>query len=90
MFQNVIFNKTLDSLLTVAEREVAPADATDDKTDLPQVHALHILKAVFREASLVSSAFVFLERACVLCVEAFASPVWAVRNAATQLFSEYD
>ena len=79
----------MGDLLSVVDSDVMTSDAIDDKTDLPQVHALHILKAIFRESSLVTSAMLFMERACVLCVEAFESSVWAVRNAATQLFSEF-
>lgn len=53
------------------------------------MHAINILKAVFREACLAVPLQVYTERACIVAVEAFGSHVWVLRNAATQLFSEF-
>ena len=58
----------------------------DDRVDLPQVHSLNILKALVVDARLAGSIRHHLSHITMLCIEGFTSPVWALRNASTQLF----
>ena len=83
--QSVLLHTALTQLLTSAE--AAPPAQHDDRRDLPQVHAVNVLKAVFREATLSTALTPYTERACLVAMEAFACDVWVLRNAATQLFS---
>lgn len=62
------------------------ANQLDDKVDLPQVHCLNILKALVVDAKLSSAIRQYLARVTEICIDSFNSPIWAIRNAATQLF----
>ena len=64
-------------------------DDPDQRVDLPHAHALHILKAIFREASVAMAALPYLGEATIHTIKGFSSPVWAIRNASTQLFGEF-
>ena len=62
---------------------------TDERQDLPQVHAMHILKAVVQEACVSHPVLPYVAQATRRTLDALASPHWAVRNAATQLFGDH-
>ncbi len=83
--QTVLLSCCITNLITVLQQPVP--ESLDDRIDLPHVHALNILKAVFREAGVANSVMPHVADASILAVEGFASPVWAVRNSAMQLFS---
>lgn len=61
----------------------------DDTTDMPQVHSLNILKALVVDAKLTGAIRCYLAPIAILCISSFSSTVWALRNAATQLFGKY-
>ncbi|XP_032227510.2 thyroid adenoma-associated protein homolog isoform X2 [Nematostella vectensis] len=61
-------------------------DVIDETTDLPQVHAINILRALYQDTSLSAEVLMFAARGVILAITGFLSPSWAVRNAATQLF----
>ncbi|ESO87707.1 hypothetical protein LOTGIDRAFT_234949 [Lottia gigantea] len=62
-------------------------DDWDERQDLPAVHGLNILKAVFGDSSLSSSLKPYYSKMVILVINSFQSPCWAVRNAASQVFS---
>ena len=86
MFQNALLKHAVETMIEVIASPVA-ADLDENK-DIPQVHALNILKAVFRESSVSSSNMLHLGTAAVATIRCFSSPFWAVRNGAIQLFGE--
>ncbi|XP_035229679.1 thyroid adenoma-associated protein homolog [Stegodyphus dumicola] len=63
-----------------------PSDSINEKTDLPQVHAYHILKALVMDSSLSQAILTHLDCIIPACVSGFSSSLWAVRNGALQLF----
>ena len=69
--------------------ECLAVEQVDDRVDLPQVHSLNILKALVVDARLAGSIRHYLSQISMLCIEGFTSPVWPLRNAATQLFGWY-
>ena len=73
-------------LLDIIQRPVTCDDHS--KFDVPQVHAMHVLKALFRESCIAVAIAPHISPAVVRAIEGFASPLWSVRNAATQLFGE--
>ncbi|XP_061173032.1 tRNA (32-2'-O)-methyltransferase regulator THADA-like [Saccostrea echinata] len=75
----------LDQLFNMAELPIE--GVIDDRHDLPQVHALNILKCLYGDSSLHEALMQFIEKAVILVVEQFGSPAWSIRNAATRLFS---
>ncbi|XP_050404235.1 thyroid adenoma-associated protein homolog [Patella vulgata] len=83
--QNVLIDDTLDKLYVLASEPI-PSD-WDQRQDLPAVHALNILKAVFSDSTLSSSLMPLYSKMIILVVESFESPSWAIRNASSQLFS---
>lgn len=77
----------IETLLEVLD---TPVNGQQDETrDLPQVHALNILKAIFRDASVATAAMPYLATAALATIRGFSSPYWAVRNGAIQLYGKH-
>ncbi|XP_057197470.1 thyroid adenoma-associated protein isoform X2 [Triplophysa rosa] len=62
-------------------------DGSTDISTVPQVHALNILRALFRDTRLGENIVPFVAEGMQAAVLGFTSPVWAVRNSSTLLFS---
>ncbi|XP_004554638.3 thyroid adenoma-associated protein [Maylandia zebra] len=80
------------SLLKMTMRELIAlampsADKTTDTSTVPQVHALNILRALYRDTRLGENIVPFVSEGMQAAVLGFTSPVWAVRNSSTLLFS---
>ncbi|CAL8255312.1 unnamed protein product [Lota lota] len=80
------------SLLKMTMRELtslaAPSADQDDKNStVSQVHALNILRALYRDTRLGENIIPFVSEGMQAAVLGFTSPVWAVRNSSTLLFS---
>ena len=83
--QHVLLKKAINELLTILSDPIP--DNQDQTKDLPHVHTLNILKAVFREASIAGNAQPYVASTAIHAIDGFASPIWAVQNGAMQLFS---
>ncbi|XP_040906443.1 thyroid adenoma-associated protein [Toxotes jaculatrix] len=80
------------SLLKMTMRELIAlaspsADRNTDSSTVPQVHALNILRALYRDTRLGENIIPFVSDGMQAAVLGFTSPVWAVRNSSTLLFS---
>ncbi|KAM7385101.1 hypothetical protein PAMP_001198 [Pampus punctatissimus] len=80
------------SLLKMTMRELIAlampsADRNTDTSTVPQVHALNILRALYRDTRLGENIIPFVSDGLQAAVLGFTSPVWAVRNSSTLLFS---
>ncbi|XP_033469719.2 thyroid adenoma-associated protein [Epinephelus lanceolatus] len=80
------------SLLKMTVRELIAlampsADRNTDSSTVPQVHALNILRALYRDTRLGENIIPFVSDGMQAAVLGFTSPVWAVRNSSTLLFS---
>lgn len=76
-------------LLRVTMRELISLalSADDSKGRVPQVHALNILRALFRDTRLGENIIPYVAGGAKAAILGFTSPVWAVRNSSTLLFS---
>ncbi|NXC48618.1 THADA protein, partial [Penelope pileata] len=54
---------------------------------IPQVHALNIVRALFRDTRLGENIMPYVADGIQAAILGFTSPVWAVRNSSTLLFS---
>ncbi|XP_021573829.1 thyroid adenoma-associated protein isoform X2 [Carlito syrichta] len=72
---------TMKELITLA----GPTD--DSQSTVPQVHALNILRALFRDTRLGENIIPYVADGAKAAILGFTSPVWAVRNSSTLLFS---
>nr|XP_058134459.1 thyroid adenoma-associated protein isoform X3 [Dasypus novemcinctus] len=72
---------TMKELISLAR----PTDAS--KSTVPQVHALNILRALFRDTRLGENVIPYVADGAKAAILGFTSPVWAVRNSSTLLFS---
>ncbi|XP_060781574.1 thyroid adenoma-associated protein isoform X2 [Neoarius graeffei] len=80
------------SLLKVTMRELTALampshDGATDRSTVPQVHALNILRALYRDTRLGENIVPFVAEGLQAAVLGFTSPIWAVRNSSTLLFS---
>ncbi|XP_078128920.1 thyroid adenoma-associated protein isoform X2 [Sander vitreus] len=80
------------SLLKMTMRELTAlampsANRNTDSSTVPQVHALNILRALYRDTRLGENIIPFVSDGMQAAVLGFTSPVWAVRNSSTLLFS---
>ncbi|XP_074659544.1 tRNA (32-2'-O)-methyltransferase regulator THADA-like [Tubulanus polymorphus] len=82
--RTVLLNEAVQTLLDVGSTPL-PNDE-DQRIDLPQVHAINIMKAILKESSLSSAIQPFLSDLMIFSITGFSSASWALRNAATQLF----
>ncbi|KAG5266714.1 hypothetical protein AALO_G00235290 [Alosa alosa] len=80
------------SLLKMTMRDLTalakPTQGTvTDASTVPQVHALNILRALYRDTRLGENIVPFVADGLQAAVLGFTSPIWAVRNSSTLLFS---
>ncbi|KAJ1921540.1 hypothetical protein H4219_000577 [Mycoemilia scoparia] len=59
----------------------------DGTTDLPQVHAINMLRVLVDDKTIASDVLPFIEKIFVLTIEGLCSPLWAIRNASGLLFA---
>ncbi|KAF9574599.1 hypothetical protein EC968_006013 [Mortierella alpina] len=72
-------------VMAIAEKPVS-ADA-NQQVDLPQIHAMNVLRRLFMDAKLSTSVLPYVGQGLELSIRAFSSPSWAVRNCGVMLFS---
>uniref|UniRef100_A0AAY4DDB0 tRNA (32-2'-O)-methyltransferase regulator THADA n=1 Tax=Denticeps clupeoides TaxID=299321 RepID=A0AAY4DDB0_9TELE len=80
------------SLLKMTMKELTALAMQTDNMDgdggaVPQVHALNILRALYRDTRLGENIIPFVAEGLQAAVLGFTSPIWAVRNSSTLLFS---
>ncbi|NXU58031.1 THADA protein, partial [Turnix velox] len=76
-----LLKMTMKELLSLA----APLD--ESSSVIPRVHALNILRALFRDTRLGENIMPYVADGIKAAILGFMSPVWAVRNSSTLLFS---
>ncbi|OCT79347.1 hypothetical protein XELAEV_18026159mg [Xenopus laevis] len=79
-----LLKMTMKQLISLAMPE---SDASGNKGTIPQVHALNILRALFRDTRLGENVIPYVADGTQAAILGFTSPVWAVRNSSTLLFS---
>ncbi|XP_062427880.1 tRNA (32-2'-O)-methyltransferase regulator THADA isoform X1 [Rhea pennata] len=72
---------TMEELMSLA------APLNESSNIVPQVHALNILRALFRDTRLGENIMPYVADGMQAAILGFMSPVWAVRNSSTLLFS---
>ncbi|NXJ00399.1 THADA protein, partial [Psophia crepitans] len=81
--------KSKTDLLKMTMEELIPlaAPLNEPSSVIPQVHALNILRALFRDTHLGENIMPYVADGIQAAILGFMSPVWAVRNSSTLLFS---
>nr|XP_061818983.1 thyroid adenoma-associated protein isoform X1 [Nerophis lumbriciformis] len=79
-----LLKMTMNELIALA---MPATDRNTDNSTVPQVHALNILRALYRDTRLGENIIPFVSDGMQVAVLGFTSPVWAVRNSSTLLFS---
>ncbi|NXQ87366.1 THADA protein, partial [Nyctibius grandis] len=81
--------KSKTDLLKMAMKELISlaAPLNESSSVIPQVHALNILRALFRDTRLGENIMPYVADGIQAAILGFVSPVWAVRNSSTLLFS---
>lgn len=78
---------TMNELIALSMPAVPLAGSQDEHTTIPQVHALNILRALFRDTKLGENVIPYVADGLQAAILGFMSPIWAVRNSSTLLFS---
>ncbi|XP_074060882.1 tRNA (32-2'-O)-methyltransferase regulator THADA isoform X2 [Macrotis lagotis] len=73
--------------ITMKELISLAVPSGDSQSSVPQVHALNILRALFRDTRLGENIIPYVADGIQAAILGFTSPVWAVRNSSTLLFS---
>ncbi|NWU70842.1 THADA protein, partial [Pterocles burchelli] len=73
--------------MTMKELISLAAPVNESSSVIPQVHALNILRALFRDTRLGENIMPYVADGIQVAILGFTSPVWAVRNSSTLLFS---
>ncbi|XP_014806547.1 PREDICTED: thyroid adenoma-associated protein isoform X2 [Calidris pugnax] len=73
--------------MTMKELVSLAAPLNEPSSVIPQVHALNILRALFRDTRLGENIMPYVADGIQAAILGFMSPVWAVRNSSTLLFS---
>ncbi|XP_074845711.1 tRNA (32-2'-O)-methyltransferase regulator THADA isoform X2 [Carettochelys insculpta] len=76
-----LLKMTMNELISLA----VPVNETSNI--IPQVHALNILRALFRDTRFGENIMPFIAGGIQAAILGFTSPIWAVRNSSTLLFS---
>ncbi|XP_069810892.1 tRNA (32-2'-O)-methyltransferase regulator THADA isoform X2 [Dendropsophus ebraccatus] len=79
-----LLKMTMKELISLA---MPSSDLSGNNSTIPQVHALNILRAVFRDTRLGENVIPYVGEGTQAAILGFTSPVWAVRNSSTLLFS---
>ncbi|XP_073528138.1 tRNA (32-2'-O)-methyltransferase regulator THADA isoform X2 [Phyllobates terribilis] len=79
-----LLKMTMKELISLA---MPLSDLSGNSSTIPQVHALNILRAVFRDTRLGENVIPYVGEGTQAAILGFTSPVWAVRNSSTLLFS---
>ncbi|XP_071441913.1 tRNA (32-2'-O)-methyltransferase regulator THADA [Hetaerina americana] len=76
----------IPKLLSWSEMDFSPEFCNDDTVDLPQTQALHFLRAIVQDADVYQYISPYMSEIALVCFKNFNSGIWAIRNAALQLF----
>ncbi|CAH1793264.1 unnamed protein product [Owenia fusiformis] len=79
-----LFKLTINALMGLIKQTID--GDVDELHDVPVVHGLNVMKAIVQDSRLVGIAQGHLGDVAVECISKFASPYWAIRNAAMQLY----
>ncbi|NWR31265.1 THADA protein, partial [Tachuris rubrigastra] len=81
--------KSKTDLLKMTMKELIPlaTPLNESLSVIPQVHALNILRALYRDTRLGENIMPYVADGIKASILGFMSPVWAVRNSSTLLFS---
>nr|XP_018666712.1 thyroid adenoma-associated protein homolog isoform X2 [Ciona intestinalis] len=78
-----LLKSTMTVLLNAARASLDTG--VKDTADMPQVHALYIMRHLFRNTSLGPNMAEYLSQSFILAINSLRSSVWVIRNAATHL-----
>ncbi|EEB09444.1 hypothetical protein SJAG_04649 [Schizosaccharomyces japonicus yFS275] len=84
---STLFKETMEYLLDLANSEASPEDINNGHLELPQVHGMNTLKAIFTEHKLSAMSITYIEPAFTLAIEKFSSSLWPIRNCCVMLFT---
>ncbi len=85
-FQRYLLQYAMQRLTSIAKQPLP--DNPDGNLDLPQTHALNIMRALFRCSAINTDMHTYVGDAVEYAISGFASPFWAIRNCCMQLFGE--
>ncbi|XP_075680710.1 tRNA (32-2'-O)-methyltransferase regulator THADA [Dermatophagoides pteronyssinus] len=83
--QKTLYDQFIDILINISQSPIDNNDA-DEKTDLQQANAMHVLRSILGTSVLSQMNYKTAEILFPICLNGFISPYWQIRNASLQLF----
>jgi hypothetical protein len=83
--RNTLLEDAMREVLAVAKTPVTGPE--NEIFDLPQVHAMNVIKTVIQSSDMAEDYRKFTADAFELCIKGFSSPYFPIRNCAFMLFS---
>ena len=77
-----LLSKSIQKLINIASK---PVSTSAELYDMPQSHALHILKALVHDSSLSFDIVQYCDSILICCVNNFSSISWSIRFAIQKL-----
>ncbi|OLL26305.1 hypothetical protein NEOLI_000382 [Neolecta irregularis DAH-3] len=78
-----LFKSTMSQLFKIAKIRIEIIELSD----LPQIHALNSIRAIFQESKLSVYCTEYVSEALLLVIQGFSSNAWSIRNCALILFN---
>lgn len=80
----VLLRSTMEYLFTLCKTVPTSYESVNN---LPQVHAINVIKSTFVESRLKRGVMRYVEKAFIIATEGMSSPFWPIRNASVMLFA---
>ncbi|KAJ2742704.1 hypothetical protein GGI20_004288 [Coemansia sp. BCRC 34301] len=86
---HALLPRAMDRLLDLAsDLQITPnTDSSSTTTDLPQVHAINMLRVLLEDHALAADIVPYVEHAYVLALTGLRSSRWAIRNVCSLLYA---
>jgi hypothetical protein len=82
--RKLYLDKVILNVFEIAQSKII---ASKDNVDLPQVHAMNIIKIIIQDSEINEETRKYIPEAFEICIMAFLSDYFPMRNCAAQLFA---
>ncbi|RDD36007.1 Thyroid adenoma-associated protein, partial [Trichoplax sp. H2] len=82
--KKTLLRLSMKTLELVTRRPIG--EEYDETTDLPQTHALYVMKVLYRDSSLGGDVLCYAADGVKCAIQGLRNPIWTIRNASMHLY----